>query len=173
MIFSTGRPFTNRICSALRGPADSHFANETGNSDPVGGLRLDFQQLLEQLRSPKVPDAVPERFRRRRLEHHALVANRNKADIRMTNRLQRKLVLDVAGFGVFAPEKFPPRRQIVEQGTHLDLSARRFAGGADGIDLASVDDNLCPFQSLVKPGRQPKTGYAGDARQRFTAKPKV
>ena len=78
-------------------------------------------------------------------------------------------MLDVTGLGVFAAEKFPASRQIVEQGTHFDLRARRFAGGSDRIDLAPMDDYLRPFQSFVKPGGHPETGNARDTRKRFTA----
>ena len=42
----------------FRGSANSRFADETRNSDPVGSLRLDFQQLFEQLRSAKIPDPI-------------------------------------------------------------------------------------------------------------------
>ena len=61
-------------------------------------------------------------------------------------------MVDVAGFGVFAPEKFSSRRQIIEEGTHFDLGARRFSGRPHGIYLTAIDDNLCPFQALREDG---------------------
>src|ERR1700738_3100968 len=134
------------------GSAHPYFANKTGNGDPVESLSLDFQQLFKQLRSAEIPDAVPKCFRWRRLEEEALIAYRNEPHIRMANRLQRELVLDVTGLGVFAPEKFSTRRQIVEERPHLDLSAGRFPGDANGNYLAPIDKNLCSFQSFVKSG---------------------
>src|ERR1700731_670199 len=42
-----GSPVHKKDLFRSRGPAHPNFANEAGNSDPMSGLRFDFQQLLE------------------------------------------------------------------------------------------------------------------------------
>ena len=60
----------------------------------------------------------------------------------MANGLKMKLVLDVAGLGVFRAEKFPARGQVVKKRAHFDLCSRRFTAIAHDVDLAAIHDDF-------------------------------
>ena len=47
----------------------------------------------------------------------------DESDARMAERLELKLMLNLACLGVFSAEEFASRRQIVEERAHLDVSA--------------------------------------------------
>ena len=87
------------------------------------------------MRSPRIG-------RSRKLKNDSLVTDKGKSDLRMTDRLQMKLMFDVAALGVFRAQKFPARRQIVKKRAHFDLRARRFAAVAHRLDPPAGDDDL-------------------------------
>ena len=71
----------------------------------------------------------------------------------MSDRLEIELVLDVARFGILGAEKFPARRQIIEERAHLDLCPRRFSTIAHRLDSPAGDDHFRPRDGLLFPGR--------------------
>src|SRR4051794_29030793 len=83
-----------------------------------------------------------------------------------------ELVLNIARLGVFSAQKFPARRQIVEQRADLDLRAGRFAALAHTFDPSAADYDFAAGDCLVLARRQSKTRDAGDARKSFAAKSK-
>ena len=82
----------------------------------------------------QIPNSFTQTRHGRQLESDSFVANESKRDLRMTDRLQMKLVFDLTGFGIFGAQEFPARRQIIKKRTHFDLRARRFATVAHRLD---------------------------------------
>src|ERR1043165_2646522 len=90
----------------------------------------------------KIANPVDEGRGRWQLENNALIADERECDLGMPDRLEMKLMLEVATLGVFGPQEFPARRQIVEDRAHFDLGAGCFAAVAHGFDLAAGNDDL-------------------------------
>src|SRR4029434_7032738 len=90
----------------------------------------------------------------------------------MSERLQKKLVLDISRFRRFGAEKFSPRWHIVKQRTHFDLCPRCFAAVTHRLDPSAVYENFRASHCTMLARRQPKARNTGDARQRFAAKTK-
>src|SRR2546421_3526002 len=90
----------------------------------------------------------------------------------MSDGLQMKLMLDVAGFRVFGAQKFPAGRNIVKKRANLDLRSRGFTAVADHFNLAAVDDNFSSCDGARFARCQTKSRDTGDAWQSFTAKSK-
>src|SRR6478736_4428144 len=89
----------------------------------------------------------------------------------MTDRLQMKLMFDVAAFGILRTKKFPARRQVVKKRTHFDLRARSFTAIPHYVDFAAIDDNFCPGDRARFTCTHAESRHTGDTRQRFAAKP--
>ncbi len=106
-----------------------------------------------------------------KLKHDALIPHKDERDPRMPQRLQMKLMLDVATFGVLRAQELPARRQIVEKRPHFDLRAGRLPAVAHRFDASSIDDDLGAGDRFGLAGGEAKTRDARDARERFATKP--
>ncbi len=101
----------------------------------------------------EIANPLPQRRGRRQLEDNALVPDKDEGDLRMTGGLKMKLMFDVAALGVFRTQELPPRRQIVEKRTRLDLRPGRFPAISDGFDSAARDDDLRAGDRVRFPSR--------------------
>src|SRR5260370_11014902 len=87
----------------------------------------------------------------------------------MTDRLQMDLMLDIAAFRAFGPEKLPARGQVIKKRTHLDLRPRCFTTVSHDVNLAAVDDDFRSGDGIRLACGQSKSRNAGDAEQCFAA----
>src|ERR1700733_9773338 len=90
----------------------------------------------------------------------------------MAQRLQRQLVVNVAGFGVLSAQKLSPSRQVIEEMFGFDQSTWCFSTSPDGIYLSTIDQDLCPFDRVARAGSQSKARDAGYTRQSFPTETK-
>ena len=104
----------------------------------------------------------------RKLVDDPVVIHEDEADFRVPDGLEMHLVLDVAGFGIFRPQKLAARGKIVKERAHFDLRAWRVAGVLDGLDLSTVHDHFGAGQGARFPRGQAETRHAGDAGQGFS-----
>ena len=76
------------------------------------------------------------------LKNRAAVGREGEGDVRMRQRGQREVVVDVRALRLLGAEEFPAGRQIVEELPHFDARAGWRAGGADFEEFAAVDNDL-------------------------------
>src|SRR5262245_13058072 len=88
----------------------------------------------------------------------------------MTDRLQMKLMFDVAAFSLLRTKKFPARWQIVKKRAHFDLRAWRFTSIPHDVDLPTIDDDFCSGDRARFTRSQTESRHTGDTWQRLTAK---
>ena len=99
------------------------------------------------------------------------VPGKCEGDLRVRQRGQREVMLDVGGLGFFRAQELAARGQVEEELAHFDAGARGGPGGADFKDFAAVDDDL---RGLGRSGiafarGQGKPADAGDAREGFAS----
>ena len=147
----------------------------------LGDLRPEIDRQHRRVRPMQLPQPLPQRrgtlgvvrkSNRRQLPYRALVRHKHETDIRMRQRRQRQVMLDVRSLGFLAPQEFPARRQIEEQLAHLNGRAGRRRGRLHFLDLPSVHHHLARFTRgiFALPGRQQEATHTRNARQGFTAK---
>jgi hypothetical protein len=83
-----------------------------------------------------------------------------------------KLLDEVAGFGEFAAEKFPPGGEVEEKVFDFDGGSGRFARFADGGDFSALDENFGCGGGGGWAGGQTEAGDAGDAGKGFAPEAK-
>ena len=151
------------------GAAHAGFAEEPADGDGVGRKLGHVEQLRGEGGPAQIAHAVAQMRGGRELPDDAVVIDKDEAGLRMADGLEVKLVLDVAGLGVFGAQKFPARGEIVEKRAHLDLRARCFAAVAHGLDFPAADEHLGAGEGVALAGGEAEARDAGDARQRFAA----
>ena len=106
------------------------------------------------------------------LEDGAAVRGEGEGDVRVRERGEREVMVDVCALGLLGAKEFPAHGQIEEELAHLDARAARRTGGADFQNLAAVDDDLRGLGRLAVTlaGGEGEAAHAGDARQRLAAK---
>ena len=106
------------------------------------------------------------------LENGAAVRRERERDLRMRQRGQREVVVDVRPLRLLAAEELPPRRQVVEELPHLDARAAGRAGGADFQNFAAVNNDLRGLGriAVALAGGEREPAHARDAWQRLAAK---
>ena len=78
-----------------------------------------------------------------KLEDGAAVGGKGEGDVRVRERGEREVVVDVRAFGLLGAQEFSAGRQVKEELAHFDACAAGRTGGADFQNLAAVDDDLC------------------------------
>ena len=155
-------------------PAHSRLPDQSADPDfrRIVLQLFDVEKAIDEILPVKIADAVEQTRGGRQLQDDALVAHKHERDLRMPRRLEMKLVLDVAALCVFRAQEFPARRQIVKNRAHFNLRAGSFAAIAHRFDPAARYDDFRACNRVRFTSGQPKARDAGDAGQRFAAKPK-
>src|SRR5437016_13040133 len=100
---------------------------------------IERNQLLQQFVSVKVTNSIGQRRGGGQLKRNTIIARERESDLRMANRLQMELVLNIPALGIFRAQKLATRRQLVKKRAPLQLRPGRFAGVAHECNLSPVD----------------------------------
>ena len=96
-------------------PAQADLGDQTADSDLRSARDFYFEQAFNEFLPVQIPNSFPQTRNGRQLESDSFVANESKRDLRMTDRLQMKLVFDLTGFGIFGAQEFPARGQVIKK----------------------------------------------------------
>src|SRR5262249_6332623 len=95
--------------------ADARLTDKSGDRNAVHRIGRHFEQLFKKVPSPQISNAIREAPRRRRLKDNILLPHKDKTNLGISKGPKDELVLDMTRFGVFAAQKLPAGRQIVEE----------------------------------------------------------
>jgi hypothetical protein len=129
----------------------------------------DRQQDVGQLGPVEVADPLPPVARRLEPVHGAVLVRQREADLGVGEGDPRKLLGDVAHFGLVGPQEFPPGRHAVEQVLHRDGRTGRGAAGPRIVDPAAGHADLVGDVLLGPARRDAQPRDRADARERLAA----
>src|SRR5213075_1064430 len=86
---------------------------------------------------------------RGQLPDQPLVLEKSEPGLRIGQRGERQIMLNVSPLGFLAPQELPAGWQIVKQLPHFDACARRMSGGLDFKKFPPVNDDLSAFRRII------------------------
>ncbi len=142
--------------------SDTGWPDEAADLDPMAHLLGDVDQPLGELVPGDSGDALAQVTGGWQLEDEAIAVPQSKCDVRVGDRVDAHLLLDVAELGRFGAQELAPSWDVVEQRAHLDLCAWSLAAVVNVPELAPIDIDLGAAERVRFPGGKAEARDAGD-----------